>query len=59
MRTDEGVLRCFDHVERMDWIDSVKEGLKYKRFGCQASKENGRNIVGTRDPGQGIVGQRS
>ena len=59
---DEGVLRWFGHVERMEkdkiakrgefagscsmgrprkkWIDSVKD-FKKKRFGCQASKENG------------------
>ena len=62
---DEGVLRWFDPVERMEknriakrvyveesagsrlvvrlrkrWIDTVKE-FKKKKFGCQASKENG------------------
>ena len=68
-KINEGVLRWFDHVERMEndrianrvyvgecagsrsvgkrsrrrkrWIDTVKNCLKKKGFGCQASKENG------------------
>ena len=65
-RMDEGFLRRFGHVERMEndriakrvyvgeyagsrsvgrtrkrWIDTVKECLRKKGFGCQAIKENG------------------
>ena len=65
-RIDEGVLRWFGNVDRMErdriakrvyvgvcagsrlvgsprkiWTDTVKECLKKKRVGCQASKENG------------------
>ena len=55
-RSDEGVLRRFGHVERMEKgriakrvylgecaeMDRYREEVfKAKRFGCQANKENG------------------
>ena len=65
-RIDEGVLRWFSYVERMEnektakrvyvgefassrsvgrprkrWTDTVKKCFKEKRFGCQATEENG------------------
>ena len=65
-RIEEGVLRWFGHVERIErdrivkrvyagdcagsrsvgrpgkrWTDTVKYCFNEKRFGCQASKENG------------------
>ena len=32
---------CSVGTPRKKWIDTVKDCLKKKRFGCQASKENG------------------
>ena len=50
-RIDEGILWWFGHMERTEkdrifsrswrrWIDTVKDCLQKKRFGCQACKEN-------------------
>ena len=53
-RIDEGDLRWFSHVERMEndrsvlvgrlrkrWIDTVMDCLKKRGFGCQSNNENG------------------
>ena len=32
---------CSVDKPRKRWIDTVKDCLRKKRFGCQASKENG------------------
>ena len=60
-RTDEGVLRCFGHVERMEnlsvgrlrkrWIDTVKDCLKKRDLDVRKA----RRMVQDRNEWEGFV----